>query len=122
MEQLLTNLLSNAARHAPGTAITISVESVGDRARLRVADRGPGIARRDQARIFEAFRSLDQQPQGLGLGLYIVRQITVAHGGTIRVESELGHGAIFVVELPRQPLPPPRALVHIPLRARPVST
>ncbi len=103
VEQVLTNLLTNAIRHAPGAPIEISVEPLGDRARLTVGDRGPGIATRDQKRVFDAFRSLDRRSPGLGLGLHIVREIVVAHGGTIRLESALGLGARFVVELPLEP-------------------
>ena len=103
LEQLITNLVTNAARHAPGAPITVSIDEVDDRVRLRVSDQGPGIARRDRARIFDAYRSLEREGPGLGLGLHIAREIVVGHGGKLRVESEPGHGATFVVELPRHP-------------------
>jgi signal transduction histidine kinase len=103
LEQLITNLVTNAARHAQGAPITVSIDEIEDRVRLRVADRGPGIALRDQARIFDAYRSLEREGPGLGLGLHIAREIVVAHGGTLRVESEPGHGAAFVAELPCHP-------------------
>ncbi len=103
VEQVLTNLLTNAMRHAPRAPIQITVEPIGDRARITIADRGPGIAARDQNRVLEPFPSQDRTSPGLRLGLHIVREIVVAHGGTIRLESELGRGARFVVELPLDP-------------------
>lgn len=117
MDQLITNLVSNAIRHAPGAPVTISVEPLGDRVRLRVADQGPGIAPRDQARIFDAYRSLERKGPGLGLGLHIARDIVVAHGGTLRIESELGHGAAFIAELPCTPAAARRARARWPFPA-----
>ncbi|MFL5812134.1 MAG: sensor histidine kinase, partial [Bdellovibrionia bacterium] len=86
-----------------GKLIEISVSRESDRAVLRVRDHGMGIAKKDQQRIFERFeRAVSVQNYGgLGLGLYISRQIVELHGGSIRVESELGQGATFIVELPR---------------------
>jgi signal transduction histidine kinase len=74
----------------------------GPGVRLVVRDRGIGIAPEDQQRIFERFeRAASRNFGGLGLGLYITRQIVEAHGGTIRVSSQLGMGSSFTVELPR---------------------
>jgi signal transduction histidine kinase len=116
VDQLITNLVTNAARHAPGSPITITIEALGDRVRLRVADHGPGIALRDQARIFDAYRSLQRKGPGLGLGLHIAREIVLAHGGTLTVESELGRGAAFVAELPCHPMNGRRVWMRWPLR------
>jgi signal transduction histidine kinase/CheY-like chemotaxis protein len=106
IEQVLTNLLSNAAKYGPGQRIDVSIEVDGDRVRLSVHDRGIGISPALQERIFERFgRAVPQREYpGLGLGLYIARQIMVAHGGTIRVESHAGEGSTFTIELPRYPL------------------
>jgi signal transduction histidine kinase len=69
---------------------------------LTVQDQGIGIAKEDQSRIFERFERAvsPNEASGLGLGLYIVKEILEAHGGSIRVESELGKGATFIVRLP----------------------
>jgi PAS domain S-box-containing protein len=105
VEQVITNLLVNAAKFGQGKPITLHVAPDGDRARLRVTDRGIGIAAEDQARVFERFERAvtSQHFGGLGLGLYIARQIVEAHGGEIYVESVPGTGTSFVVRLPRAP-------------------
>ena len=102
LEQIANNLLSNACKYGAGQPIAIRVERAGERARLSVRDHGVGIAREDQARIFERFERARAKPHawGLGLGLWIAQQAVAAHGGTIYVASEPGHGATFVVELP----------------------
>jgi two-component system, LuxR family, sensor kinase FixL len=105
IEQVITNLLVNAAKFGQGKPITVHVAPDGDRAKLRVTDRGIGIAAADHARVFERFERAvtSQHFGGLGLGLYIARQIVEAHGGEIRVESMPGSGTSFVVLLPREP-------------------
>lgn len=102
LEQVLANLLSNAMKYGPGQPIAVAVERCGARALLSVQDRGIGIAPRDHARIFERYRRATDEgrARSLGLGLYIVREIATALGGSVRVESELGAGATFRVELP----------------------
>jgi signal transduction histidine kinase len=102
LEQLVTNLLSNAIKYGLGKPITVSAEAVAQRLRLRVHDGGIGIPRADQSRIFQAFERLPtaERVGGLGLGLYIGRQIAVAHGGSLTVESAAGAGATFTLELP----------------------
>jgi signal transduction histidine kinase len=101
IEQIITNLVSNAIRYGAGNLIEIKVDSVGSDARLTVRDHGIGIAPHDLERVFERFeRAVSVDYGGLGLGLYISRQIVRAHGGTISVESQLGQGSTFTVVLP----------------------
>jgi signal transduction histidine kinase len=104
IEQIVTNLISNAIKYAAGKPIEVTVEAKGDWARLTVKDHGIGIAESDQLRIFERFERVvsGRQAGGFGLGLWIVREIVQALGGTIRVESRLGEGTSFVVDLPRK--------------------
>jgi two-component system phosphate regulon sensor histidine kinase PhoR len=113
--QLLLNLLHNAVKFSlPGGTVTVGAESAGDTVVLSVQDEGIGIARADQGRIFERFyktdRSRERSHGGTGLGLSIARHIAEAHGGSIRVESEEGHGSTFYVTLPaaEPPVTPPR--------------
>ncbi|MCP3137028.1 ATP-binding protein [Pyxidicoccus xibeiensis] len=104
LDRVVTNLLSNALKFGKGHPVEVRVERLGSaRARLRVSDEGVGIAPESQGRIFNRFErvpSSASQHAGFGLGLYIVRQLVEAHGGTIRVESVPGEGASFTVELP----------------------
>ncbi len=102
LEQIVSNLISNAIKFGAGKPIHVSVSTQNGWARLTVRDRGIGIAPEDQARIFERFERavLTRHYGGFGLGLWITRQIVEAHGGTIEVKSELGHGSIFTVALP----------------------
>jgi PAS domain S-box-containing protein len=104
MEQVVTNLLSNALKYARGTPIEISVERDDGSVRLIVRDHGIGIPQEQLGRIFGRFARAASARQfgGLGMGLYITKQIVEAHGGTIRGESEPGQGATFIVELPRR--------------------
>jgi signal transduction histidine kinase len=108
MEQVLVNLISNALKYAPGVCIQISLRAEGDQARLMVRDFGPGIPRERQAKIFERFERATsaRNISGLGLGLFIASEIVAAHQGTIRVESEAGQGATFIVHLPLRPVAP----------------
>ncbi|XXX81433.1 GAF domain-containing sensor histidine kinase [Sorangium sp. So ce134] len=102
LEQVVTNLVLNAIKYGRGKPIEISVAAEGEMARLVVADRGIGIDASCVPYIFERFeRGVSAQHYGgLGLGLYISRRIVIAHGGSIGVESELGAGASFIVDLP----------------------
>jgi signal transduction histidine kinase len=102
LEQVMGNLLSNALRYGAGSPVEVGVSTSRNRARLSVRDYGIGIPPEDQARIFDRFeRAVSSRNYGgLGLGLWISRQVVEAHGGVIRVESEPGNGATFIVELP----------------------
>ncbi|HEY6908662.1 MAG TPA: ATP-binding protein [Myxococcales bacterium] len=105
IEQAITNLVTNAIRHAPGTPVEVSTHRSGDRAVLVVRDHGPGIAAQDRERIFGRFeRAAAREVSGLGLGLFIAREIAEGHRGRVRAEEAPGGGARFVFELPlRQP-------------------
>jgi signal transduction histidine kinase len=96
------NLLTNALKYGAGEPITITISSDGCIARCLIHDQGIGISQDSQERIFSCFERAVSYKNfgGLGLGLYISRQIIVTHGGTMRVESELGKGATFIFELP----------------------
>jgi hypothetical protein len=102
LEQVITNLVGNACKYAAGAAITVSVTATPEAALLVVEDDGPGIAAADLPRLFRRFERAApvRHYGGLGLGLYMTRQIVEAHGGTIDVESDLGRGARFRVLLP----------------------
>ncbi len=103
LEQVVTNLLSNALKYGPGKPVEIALSAGDDKIRLAVTDHGIGIAPEDQARLFQRFERMVSARHygGLGLGLWIVSEIVKAHGGTISVESRLAEGSTFVVELPR---------------------
>jgi signal transduction histidine kinase len=102
IEQVLTNLLSNAAQYAPGAPVRVRLRREGERTLLVVEDGGPGVPGAARERIFARYERAEpgRASSGLGLGLYIARQIVDAHGGTISVgESPLG-GAAFTLDLP----------------------
>jgi signal transduction histidine kinase/CheY-like chemotaxis protein len=107
LEQLVTNLTSNALKYGQGRPVEIACSIRDGAAVLSVRDHGIGIAPDDARRIFERFeRAVSaRQFSGLGLGLHIARGIAAAHGGSIVVSSQLGLGATFVVRLPLEPPP-----------------
>jgi two-component system phosphate regulon sensor histidine kinase PhoR len=102
---LLSNLLDNALRHTPAKGtVCVRLDAAESRAVLQVADTGEGIPAGELPRVFERFYRVDKararQTGGTGLGLAIVRHVAEAHGGTVRVDSELGRGSTFTVSLP----------------------
>jgi len=105
VEQVIDNLLVNAIKYAAGKPVKMSLTSDGDVATLVVQDEGPGIAPEKQATVFERFTRGDSTSSigGLGLGLFIVREIVAGQGGSIRLDGRCGAGARFVVELPLRP-------------------
>ncbi|HSP80383.1 MAG TPA: ATP-binding protein, partial [Myxococcaceae bacterium] len=108
VEQVVENLLGNAIKFGEGRPIEMTVEEAPEVARLTVRDHGRGIAGEYHQRIFGRFERAvpTRHYGGLGLGLYITRQLVEAHGGSIQVSSEPGAGATFTVELPRSaPVP-----------------
>jgi signal transduction histidine kinase len=104
-DQIVTNLISNAIKYGRGNPIEVTVEEKGAHAHLVVRDQGLGIPKERMPHIFSRFERAvsSQQYGGLGLGLYIVRQLVEMHGGSVHVESELGVGSTFTVELPLEP-------------------
>jgi signal transduction histidine kinase len=111
LEQITTNLVSNAIKYGPGAPVEVVLNAEGPSAVLRVRDHGIGIAAADQARIFERFeRAVSSRSYGgFGLGLWIVRRVADAFGGAVAVDSAPGAGATFTVTLPREPPPERRA-------------
>ena len=102
---LVHNLVDNAIHYTPaGGEVRVSLRKDAERAVLEVADTGIGIASRDRGRIFERFYRVDparsRQTGGTGLGLSIVRHVAELHGGEVGVQSVLGAGSTFIVELP----------------------
>jgi two-component system phosphate regulon sensor histidine kinase PhoR len=114
IQQVLFNLIENAAKYGGGAPIRVEVKRADGVVRIVVADSGPGISPSDQARIFEKFYRADPQlthaPGGTGLGLYISRQLVERMGGRLDVRSEVGVGATFIVELPGAKAPVKRRL------------
>jgi signal transduction histidine kinase len=110
VEQIFTNLLSNALKYAPGAPISISASPAGGFAVVEIRDQGPGIPEGDLARIFGRFEraGASDRDGGMGLGLYVARQIAEAHGGSVDASNAPGGGACFTVRLPfasKQPQP-----------------
>jgi two-component system, chemotaxis family, CheB/CheR fusion protein len=103
LEQVFLNLLSNAIEHAPASkTIEVEVKRAGRRALIEVRDHGAGIASEDLRTMFEAYTRLGQphRGSGLGLGLYVAREIVTAHGGEIEATSVIGTGTVLTVQLP----------------------
>jgi len=103
--QILINLVGNAIRYSPeGSQVWVRVEREGDRARVVVADQGPGLSPEQQQIVFRKFERLGRSGDGgSGLGLYISRQLALAMGGDLRIESAKGQGARFILEVPAEP-------------------
>ena len=101
--QVLLNLVGNAIRYSPsGSQVWLRLEGEGARARIIVADQGPGMSEAQQARIFDKFERLGRGSEdgGSGLGLYISRRLARSMGGDLTVESAPGQGARFILDLP----------------------
>jgi len=102
IEQVVVNLLTNALRYGGGQPVEVSVQYADDTVRIDVRDEGKGIAQSDLERIFEPYErgARNGEPKGLGLGLYISRQLAISHGGELRVSSKPGEGSTFSLILP----------------------
>lgn len=118
LQQAVANLLDNAIKYSPpGERVRVIVRQRAERALVEIVDRGPGIAKHHQERIFERFYRADKARSrelgGTGLGLAIVKHTTLAHGGRVEVASQPGAGAVFRIELPlsaaERPRPPATA-------------
>jgi signal transduction histidine kinase len=104
IEQVLTNILSNAIKFTPKQGqIEVRILETPDDLRVCVSDDGPGISAEDQGRIFDRFYVVvdGRGLSGVGLGLYIARQMVELHGGRIWVESQLGEGSTFCFTIPK---------------------
>lgn len=100
---VVTNIVGNALRYTrPGGTVSLALEKIHDRAVITITDTGAGIAREDLKRLFLPFTSLDKirEPGSLGLGLTIAKEIVDAHRGEIRVNSQIGKGTEFIIEIP----------------------
>ncbi|MGE0526599.1 MAG: ATP-binding protein, partial [Bdellovibrionales bacterium] len=102
IEQVITNLVTNAIRYAANAPLDVTLQAVEDRITVSFKDYGPGIKKEDRVRVFDRFERLVSADQisGMGLGLFISREIVEAHGGTIKIDSEEHQGACFVIDLP----------------------
>ncbi len=111
-EKIVLNLVSNAFKFTQQGEIEVSVDALGDHARLRVRDTGCGIAAEELPRLFERFHRIAGAPgrtvEGTGIGLALVQELVHLHGGTIRAESTYGKGTTFEVLLPM-------GAAHLPL-------
>jgi PAS domain S-box-containing protein len=107
VEQVVTNLVANAMKYGAGKPIDVSLVQQGAHAVLEVRDHGPGIPGPDFARLFQRFERVGsiRHYGGLGLGLYFVREIVAAHGGSVAASNAAGGGASFIVRLPIGPQP-----------------
>ena len=104
IEQIIINLLTNAMRYGGNKAIELTLKTQGNLAVLNVRDHGVGISDKEQQLIFEKFERGENKKvcSGLGMGLYIARQLAEAHQGSLTVESTLGEGSTFTLKLPLQ--------------------
>jgi signal transduction histidine kinase/CheY-like chemotaxis protein len=114
LKQMVLNLVSNAIKFTPdGGTITIEAVRAGDRVEISVSDTGIGISPEDLMRVFKEFQQVDsganRTQQGTGLGLALSRSFAILHGGNIRVESELGKGSRFTIDLPVEARSPHRS-------------
>jgi len=105
IQQVITNLISNALKYGGTEPVEVTIEDKGGLAVISVADRGIGISPDKVNRIFERFERAvsEHNYKGLGLGLWIARQIVEAMEGTISVQTKFGNGSKFIVEIPMKP-------------------
>ncbi|MTW13878.1 response regulator [Pseudoduganella eburnea] len=103
VEQVIINLITNALRYGEGKPVDVRLHADSEFARIEVIDQGPGIPEEMLPKIFEPFErgKMENVPSGLGLGLFISRQLAEAHGGTLTARSKPGEGSTFIFTLPR---------------------
>jgi two-component system, cell cycle sensor histidine kinase PleC len=107
LKQVLYNLLSNAIKFTPpGGSVTLRARQEAERMVIEVVDTGVGVRKEDIPRLFREFEQLapvgDEKPEGTGLGLSLTRRLVELHGGQVTVESQVGQGSTFRVDLPIQ--------------------
>jgi signal transduction histidine kinase len=107
LEQIVNNLLDNALKYTEEGSIEVGLEAREEQVRIRVSDTGRGIAEEQQEAIFDQFAQLEEEnggktAEGVGLGLAIANRLVEAMGGRIELESEVGEGTTFIVDLPRE--------------------
>jgi signal transduction histidine kinase len=109
IEQVIVNLLTNAIRYGDGKPVEVRMNADSREVRVEVIDQGAGIPEDMLPRIFEPYErgSSNAAPAGLGLGLYISRQLAEAHSGTLTVRSKPGEGSSIMLTLPRTEAPAP---------------
>jgi signal transduction histidine kinase len=105
LRQIIRNLVGNAAKYTARGEIVVQTLLRGSSILVAVKDTGPGIPEDQLALVFVPFVKLDGRSAGIGLGLDIARQLALLHGGDIRLESVVGQGSTFTLELPVQPSP-----------------
>jgi signal transduction histidine kinase len=107
MEQIVGNLMSNGIKYGAGGPVDVTLARENDEVRLSVRDQGPGIPAEAQERIFGQFEQVVsvQKRAGFGIGLWLVRSLLQAHGGSIEVDSRPGEGSTFTVRLPLDATP-----------------
>jgi signal transduction histidine kinase len=106
--EVMENLLSNAVKYSPeGGAVTVEIGRENDQAVIRIRDEGLGVPEAERGQIFERFfrASIAKPYGGVGLGLYISREIITKMGGDVLLESSSGEGSVFRVALPLQRVP-----------------
>jgi two-component system, OmpR family, sensor histidine kinase KdpD len=108
VERILANLLSNAGKYSPaGSTVTVGVRKVGDRARLSVADQGPGIPEEERRRVFVRFYRLSNpetiRTRGAGIGLAILRDFAERSGALVGIGDAPSGGALITVDFPTSP-------------------
>jgi signal transduction histidine kinase len=106
MERVIANVVGNAIKFTPaGGTVTVSVSRAGEHIVLSVADDGPGMASHELPGAFEKYRTLSPHSRsGSGLGLFIVKGIVEAHGGTVEIASTVAEGTTVTMRLPARPL------------------
>ena len=102
IEQVVSNLLTNALRYGSKSPIEVRVYQTPEHACIEVQDHGIGISEENQQRIFQQFERVSSKAAtaGLGLGLFIAREVALGHKGTLEVESDREHGTVFTMRLP----------------------
>jgi signal transduction histidine kinase len=126
--QVISNLLGNALQHGAGEPVLVTIEGREAEVRLAVHNGGPPIPAGALPHIFEPFtqgggiRPRQVQPGSMGLGLFIVREVVLAHGGSVVASSHEGLGTTFEIVLPRRPAAPPLAAVGPERLLRPTSS